>query len=221
MSWVLHDGTVKPPDESAAPTASKAELRAWVRARRRQLADPPAQALAQGFADAVLGETAVQEALSQRPAAPALVYVGVRGEPPTGALRRRLRSGGTEVFTPWAMADRQMRWLRDDGEARAWGLPGINAPATPELAVGTDELLARNPGLLVLPALAATTGGARLGQGGGYYDTLLASCPSHVDGGPLRVALVWPWEVLDTLPAEPHDHGVDLVVSYAESPAAG
>ena len=208
--------------DGAPPRAErKAELRAWVRGRRRQLPHPQAAGAGVGFAEAVMGHTTVSEALDSRPEAPVLVYVEAGGEPPTGALRTELRGAGHDVFVPWALPDRQLRWLRDTGhggdglrEARPWGLPGVAAPPEPDAAIDSEELLAAHPSVIVLPALAATPRGERLGQGGGYYDTLLDACPSWVDGGPLRVALVWPWEVVDHLPVEAHDHRVDLVVSY-------
>ena len=37
--------------------------------------------------------------------------------------------------------------------------------------------------------------GGRLGQGGGYYDKALADVPAYVDGGPLRVAVLFDDEV--------------------------
>jgi len=43
--------------------------------------------------------------------------------------------------------------------------------------------------------------GVRLGRGGGSYDRALA----RVGPGTLRVAVVYDTELLDLLPAEPHD----------------
>lgn len=196
------------------PTPSKTQLRSWVRARRRALEGSVTDDIEQGFAESVLGSADVRAALDERPHAPVLVYVETLGEPPTGALRRRLRLAGNEVFVPWAQPGRKMAWLPDHGSARPWGLPGVGGPGEATIAFEDSQLLARQPSVLILPALAATSAGARLGQGGGYYDTFLAACPTRSAGGPLRVALVWPWEVVDELPVDPHDQPVDLVVSY-------
>lgn len=203
-----------PDDGISPPTDSKATLRSWVRARRRELGDPPTNAHGEGLADAVLGTSVVRDELSARPDAPVLIYVDSQGEPPTAALRAQLRQAGRNVFVPWALPDRQMLWLRDDGSARAWGLPGVGGPQEPATAIETAALLAQQPSVVILPALAATPSGARMGQGGGYYDTLLADCTPWTDGGPLRVALVWPWEMVDQLPVDQHDQPVDIVVSY-------
>lgn len=196
------------------PMSDKATLRAWVRSRRRGLAAPLPTGTGQGFADAVLATPAVRGVLDDHPQSPVLVYVQARGEPPTDALRSHLRHSGTDVFVPWALPNRQMKWLPDDGSAQPWGLPGVGDPDDASSAVDGGVLTALQPSMLILPALAATQNGARLGQGGGYYDTMLTDCPAWSEGGPLRVALVWPWEVLEELPVDQHDQHVDLVVSY-------
>ena len=41
------------------------------------------------------------------------------------------------------------------------------------------------------------------------YDRALAAVPAHADGGPLRVVVLFDDEVVDHLPAEPHDCHVD------------
>jgi 5-formyltetrahydrofolate cyclo-ligase len=138
------------------------------------------------------------------------VYVATEVEPPTAALRAQLRAMGIPVYVPWARADREMLWVRDNGDAAAWGVPGHSeAPTTP--AYEFDALT--DVRVLVIPALAATPAGHRLGQGGGYYDTLLAQVPPHRAGGPLRVVLVGPDELVTEVPVDAHDEPVDVVLT--------
>jgi len=59
-------------------------------------------------------------------------------------------------------------------------------------------------GLVLVPALAADRRGVRLGQGGGYYDMTL---PLAGPGASLVVVLN-DEELVDELPAEPHDQRV-------------
>jgi 5-formyltetrahydrofolate cyclo-ligase len=66
---------------------------------------------------------------------------------------------------------------------------------------------------LLMPALAVDITGRRLGQGGGYYDRLLAMLPPASDGGPVRVAVVHDDEVLREIPDEPHDARVDAILT--------
>lgn len=201
------------PVPSATPpsvSAGKAEWRRWVRAGRRLTPDPAA---ASRIASAVLTDPHVEAALSSRPEAPVLAYVSTAGEPPTGELRVRLRAQGRQVVLPWALPDRQLRWLADDGTAQAWGLPGVGAPPPEAATLSTEEILSKDPAVVLVPALAATSDGKRLGQGGGYYDTLLAALPRLDAGGPLRVALVWRRELVTELPVDLHDEVVDIVIA--------
>lgn len=138
------------------------------------------------------------------------VYVALPHEPPTSWLRRELRYCGMSVFVPWTQPERNLLWVRDDGQSRAWGVPGEPAQPISGLARSIADL--DDLRLLVIPALAATPAGERLGQGGGYYDTLLAGVAPFDQGGPLRVALVGSDEVFDALPTDAHDQLVDLVL---------
>jgi len=89
-----------------------------------------------------------------------------------------------------------------------WGIrePASAAPlGGPSLPPGVDAV--------ILPALAVDAQGARLGQGGGYYDRALASVIAHQDGGPLRIALVYDDDVVDALPTETHDLRVNVIIT--------
>ena len=66
---------------------------------------------------------------------------------------------------------------------------------------------------MFVPGLAVDRSGHRLGQGGGYYDRTLASVPSHADGGPLLVIVLFDDEVRDEVPYEPHDCRVDAALT--------
>lgn len=60
--------------------------------------------------------------------------------------------------------------------------------------------------LVIIPGLAFTAGGERLGYGGGYYDTFLPLCP-HAE----LLALAFSEQITDELPTEPHDIRVPLL----------
>lgn len=83
-------------------------------------------------------------------------------------------------------------------------------PAQPDgEARGAESL--KEADLIVIPALAASVDGTRLGQGGGWYDrALMHRCP----GTPV-VAAIFDDEVLEAgvIPAEPHDVPVDAIAT--------
>lgn len=58
--------------------------------------------------------------------------------------------------------------------------------------------------LVIVPGLAFTRDGDRLGRGGGYYDRFLAGLPSSV----VTVALAFACQMRDHLPMEAHDQRV-------------
>jgi 5-formyltetrahydrofolate cyclo-ligase len=62
--------------------------------------------------------------------------------------------------------------------------------------------------LAIVPLLGFTTQGHRLGQGGGYYDRLLAAQPDLVP-----IGLAWDCQLVDALPIEAHDQHLRAVVT--------
>ncbi len=63
--------------------------------------------------------------------------------------------------------------------------------------------------LMLVPALAYTEDGARLGRGGGWYDRALARCPQNV----VKCGVCRKEAVAQSLPQESYDMKVDRVYS--------
>ena len=83
-------------------------------------------------------------------------------------------------------------------------------PAQPDgEARGAESL--KEADLIIIPALAASADGTRLGQGGGWYDRALM----HRSPGVPVVAAIFDDEVLEAgiIPAEPHDVPIDGIVT--------
>lgn len=76
-------------------------------------------------------------------------------------------------------------------------------------ARGAESL--KEADLIVIPALAASVDGTRLGQGGGWYDRALM----HRSPTTPVVAAIFDDEVMEAglIPAEPHDVPVDAIVT--------
>jgi 5-formyltetrahydrofolate cyclo-ligase len=103
-----------------------------------------------------------------------------------------------------------LQWIALQSDTHlAAGPLGIREPVGP--ALDPDELAGLD--LMLVPGLAVDRSGRRLGQGGGYYDRVLAAVPSHDHGGPMLVAVLYDDEVLDEVPYEAHDCKVDAVVT--------
>lgn len=132
-------------------------------------------------------------------------YAGVGDEPGTHALLDGLLAAGVTVLLPVLAPGRRLDWAPYAGwPALAAGAFGLLQPT--EARVAGDALASVD--LVLAPALAVDRAGNRLGRGAGYYDRALAGVP------PSRVAaVVYADEVLDAVPAQPHDRPVGHVLT--------
>lgn len=127
-------------------------------------------------------------------------YVSLPSEPPTESLNRALLISGHTVIVPeYRQTDgslkTEMSWHRLHSTGR------VDADSTP---IGQAALV-------LIPAMAAGRDGSRLGKGKGYYDRCLAQLSAHPEG-PLRVALIGPGELFDSVPMDEFDQKIDLVL---------
>jgi 5-formyltetrahydrofolate cyclo-ligase len=143
-----------------------------------------------------------------RGAATVAAYVGVATEPGTGPLLDGLLARGTRVLLPVLLPDGDLDWSAYDG-------PASLAPATRGLLEPTGPRLGREaigtPDAVLVPGLAMDRTGVRLGRGGGSYDRALARVPV----GTFVCTLLYDGEVLDRVPAEPHDRPVTAAATPA------
>ncbi|MGH3738465.1 MAG: 5-formyltetrahydrofolate cyclo-ligase [Micromonosporaceae bacterium] len=126
------------------------------------------------------------------------------GATATPALPDALRGAGLRVLLPVLLPDLDLDWAEYDGSL-APGRYGLREPTGPRL--GPAALAGAD--LVIAPAVAVDSEGVRLGRGGGSYDRALARVPAGV---PVVVPL-YDDELVDRLPAEPHDVRVSAVVT--------
>ncbi|MGH3361761.1 MAG: 5-formyltetrahydrofolate cyclo-ligase [Nocardioides sp.] len=141
-----------------------------------------------------------------RRAATVAAYVSVGAEPGTGVLLDALLKQGKRVILPVLLPDGDLDWAvhRDSTDLRA-GRFGILEPAGPRLGV---DAIATADAVLV-PGLAVSDTGLRLGRGGGSYDRALARVPV----GTFTCVLLHDDEVGRDVPGEPHDRHVAAAVT--------
>ena len=190
-----------------SPAAAKVELRRRLRSARAARPADLQELAARQLAGWALAEFAGGVVAG---------YASYGSEPGTTSLRAALRATGTTVLLP-VIRGEVLAWVVDDGaDHPRRGERNMPEPAGDIVGVGGAGLLALNCQVVLLPALAVTATGIRLGQGGGFYDRLLADLPRHPPG-PLRVAVVHQDEFLlpGEIPYEPHDQlgGVDMVLT--------
>jgi 5-formyltetrahydrofolate cyclo-ligase len=112
-----------------------------------------------------------------------------------------LAERGFEVLLP-RVADDRIEWVLAD-ESMEVSAMGIAEPTGPVLDLEPVRAL-------LIPALAVTPAGDRLGKGGGFYDRVLAGLG---DPRPIVAAIVDDGDVIDDVPVEPHDYRVDYVIT--------
>ena len=83
----------------------------------------------------------------------------------------------------------------------------MDEPTGPSVGVGAQPLL--TCAAVIIPSVAIDLGGRRLGQGGGYYDRVLADLP---EGIPI-ITLLFDDEIVEDVFAEPHDATVDVCIT--------
>ena len=144
-------------------------------------------------------------------------YYSIGTEPDTRGLVFALWKRGTYVLLPVLRDDGDLDWASYEGpESLVRGARGLLEPG--EAARGVAAVARAD--VVLVPALAVDRAGNRLGRGRGSFDRALARV------GPLipLIALVYDDELLEHVPAEPHDVRVRAVARPAHGitwPGAG
>jgi 5-formyltetrahydrofolate cyclo-ligase len=174
---------------------AKRELRVRILSARRRI--PPE--------DLVAAATTLRDVLRGVPevagAATVAAYVSFGTEPGTGPLLEALAERGARVLLPVLLPERDVDWAPYDGPGSLrLGSRGLREPITPRL--GVDAV--RSAQAVLVPGLAVDRTGVRLGRGGGSYDRVLSRLPHTC----FTAVLLYDGEVLESVPAAPHDHTV-------------
>ena len=141
------------------------------------------------------------------------IYCSVRSEVETTLVQRYCLHAGKTVSVPLTAPEESRLFpvlLTDPENELAPGSFGIPEPIPPVAARARLHPSAIQ--VAVLPGLVFDRAGNRLGYGGGYYDRFLA----HEAPKALRVGLAFSLQVVESLPAQPHDVPLDLLITEQE-----
>jgi len=182
----------------AGVAAAKAALRASVNDTRRNQSADERDAAGRLIRDHVLSWPQAEMAGT------VAAYYSMGTEPDTHRLIFGMWKRGTYVILPRLRADGDLEWASYEGpDSLVPGPRGVLEPSEPSRGV---EAISR-AALVLVPALAVDHHGRRLGRGGGSYDRALARVGERVP----VVALLYDGELVDEVPAEPHDRPVSAV----------
>lgn len=189
---------------------NKGDIRRELLTRRDAISVEERHAASEAVAERLRGEGEYKSAKA------VLLYVSFRSEVGTrGLIEAALRDGKT-VIVP--KVDRkahrlklfEIRNVTRDLEA---GYMGIYEPVEHLTRLAGPEEV----DLVVLPGVGFDAAGRRLGYGGGYYDRLL----EELKPGAGLIALAFEAQIVDEIPAEPHDKRVHKVVTEKRTIKAG
>ena len=140
-----------------------------------------------------------------------LGYQPTSFEPDPRAVLGNALSEGQPVLLPRPAGSERLEWVSAEDRHLDSRLTKLPSPPGPTVGVGPEPLIGKSA-LILIPALAADPAtGFRLGQGGGYYDRLIADLRQS-DCRVLLVTIVHDDE-LQEIPAQPHDQAVDAVLT--------
>jgi len=185
------------------PAPAKVDLRAAMRQARRAYV----QSLR---AEGPAAERRVAEALAAQ-VLPRLVgariVAGYRSTPweiDPGAIEAQLLAAGVTVALPRTHPNAPLTFHAIDQHTIIEpGLHGIHEPPADAPVVVPDVIL--------VPLVAVDRRGFRLGQGGGHYDRTLETMRRD---RPVRtIGLAFDVQLVDALPAEPHDERLDAIAT--------
>jgi 5-formyltetrahydrofolate cyclo-ligase len=184
-------------DEAVSPefVGRKAELRLNRLAARRELPETRRVAAGRALSDAILEFPPTQMAGT------VAAYVSIGTEPSTRTLLFALWKRGSYVLLPLLEPGGDLNWASYEGpDSLVPGPRGLLQPGEPPRGVTAIS----SADLVIVPALAADRRGNRLGRGGGSYDRAL----DRVGPAVPTIALLYDDELLEDLPAAPHDQPV-------------
>ncbi|MFZ1361364.1 MAG: 5-formyltetrahydrofolate cyclo-ligase [Candidatus Nanopelagicales bacterium] len=149
-------------------------------------------------------------------------YLPLSSEPDTTALHTALLQQGIRVLVPECVTgtagEPTLAWIELDA-VNSIELQrderGIPIPKGQRVGIGAQGLVDANCQVILVPALAVTSDGQRLGKGAGYYDRLFAELAKlgSQDTKLNSIAIVFAGELLDSVPTEPHDAPVTAVLA--------
>ncbi|WP_426225559.1 5-formyltetrahydrofolate cyclo-ligase [Pseudarthrobacter sp. DSP2-3-2b1] len=179
--------------------------------RERRAATHPGQRDEAGAALAVHGSAWARQLAGDTPST-FCAYLGVVPEPPTLPLLQELHRLGHRVLLPVCEPGRRLSWA--DWTPAVEFVRSRFAPVLEPAGAHHDGGIMAAVAGLYIPATAVDRSGNRIGQGGGYYDVLLAALADEGLEIPLA-AIVFDSELLPagTIPAEAFDRKVPAALT--------
>jgi len=141
-----------------------------------------------------------------------LFYVDVRTEVRTRDYLATALTHGKKIIVPWCndKGELELFWLRSMDDL-ALGMYKILEPKLELRNLADRQVPVAELDLIMVPGVAFTRDGARMGHGKGYYDKLL----EHARPDAPLVALAFECQLFPEIPTQPHDVFMDKIITEA------
>ncbi len=135
-------------------------------------------------------------------------FASFRSEVDTFDMMRTLLPAGKAVVVPKVDKERHVLLLYEVRDVDAL-TPGYMGIPEPPVTVGEMPADVNDVDLVIIPGAGFDEAGNRIGYGGGYYDRLLAELRRDIP----VVAPAYEEQMVGSIPAEPHDVRVSVIVT--------
>ncbi len=130
------------------------------------------------------------------------LYLPINNEVDTRAIIRELFRLKKTIFLPRYFENEKYQFVTfSNFESLEVGPYGILQPKNPEIFDSSQVEVA------ILPGVAFSIGGIRLGYGKGVFDRLLTGLDV------IKIGLAFDFQIIEKLKSEPHDQIMDIIVS--------
>lgn len=181
---------------------NKDEIRRMMRERRRALTPEARRAASAALSKRLfVTDRDLGKAISKK--GPIAVYLASKEEIDlTDFISATLSFGCVLVAPRWNGTEYELVRI-ENLEMLVKGPHGILEPSAGPVVCPKDVRA------WLVPGLAFTRKGGRLGYGGGWYDRLLCKVPKRVP----KIGIAYAFQLVDELPTEPHDIRLTSIVS--------
>ncbi|PKL52127.1 MAG: 5-formyltetrahydrofolate cyclo-ligase [Nitrospira bacterium HGW-Nitrospira-1] len=133
-------------------------------------------------------------------------FASFRTEVDTAELIKSALSSGKRIVLPRVNKDRHELLLY---EIHAFSELTPEYMGIPEPPLQDNQMSINDVDLVIIPGAGFDASGNRIGYGGGYYDGLLSGLQKPIP----VIAPAYEEQLVDSLPSEPHDIKVQMIVT--------
>lgn len=182
----------------------KTALRSSMRAKRKALSREERQKASETICGKLLRDTEIKASTPQKHAVIAVYMASPDEIDLTDFIIESLKSDITIVSPRWDGEKYELAKIKGlDARHMRKGPMNILEPADAEIVAPNDVAI------WIIPGLAFSLDGKRLGYGGGWYDRLLSAASATS----LKFGVAHSFQIADDIPVEPHDIRLDKTIT--------